>query len=524
MEGVRIHMPKSIKAKYAISFSILIIIFLLLSTSLQLALQKNTFRKDIEVNSLSYALLARKPICEAYELYYNSGYYKFRELMLDLMKMNLDLVYVAILDVNGWQLFDSMELAEGIESFRQKTRKAVQDPDLLKRVRSLDPSNRLVTGPDGKEMLEIIAPHVEEWGNHKYSVLYRFSFVSLRKRILSLLLQATIYSMTTLLAAVLLAYYLSSKITKPLLELTDMSRDIARGNYGRTISIQTRDEVQDLANSFNMMSLQLRKSIGEIQESHEQLVRANEELKELDHLKSDILSNVSHELRTPLTTIRGYAESMADSLLGPVSPDQEKGLRVMERSLNRLSLTIGQLLEFSRLSSGKISLDIRPFDILLLIRLIVNNLREEFEMREIDVAINMPESLPSVEADQEKIAQILENLIANSIKFTPPGGTVELIAHRTEHGVKVTVRDNGVGIPEKEIPYIFDRFHQVDGSSTRRFGGLGLGLAIVKQLLDAHGARIDVFSKEGEGSEFSFTLPALAFQDSALRSRRIPIL
>jgi len=517
----RLQFLESISAKYALSFSILIIAFLLISASVQLALQKSTFREDIEVNSLSYALLARKPICEAYELYYNSGYYKFRELMLDLMKMNPDLVHVAILDVNGWQLFDSSELNEGVEAFHQRTRKSVQDPALMKRVRSLDPSSRLVEGSNGDESLEIIAPHVEEWGNHRYSVQYLFSFASLRKRVLSLILQAAAYSLVTVIAAVVLSVYLSSKITKPLRELSEMSQDIARGNYGRTIRIESHDEVHDLASSFNQMSTELQRSIGEIQESHAQLVRANEELKELDRLKSDILANVSHELRTPLTTLRGYAESMSDGLLGPVTTDQQKGLRVMERSLNRLSMTIGQLIEFSRLSSGKINLEMRPFDILLLSRIIVNNLREEFEMRELDIAIDIPDGLPFVEADQEKIAQVIEHLIGNSIKFTPPGGTVEVQARRIEMGVRIVVRDNGVGIPEKELPYIFERFHQVDGSSTRRYGGLGLGLAIVKQLLDAHGARIEVKSKEGEGSEFAFVLPAAASQDTGTRPRRV---
>ncbi len=522
MANLRFSAPRSIKAKYAVAFSALVTFFLILSMSVQVTLQRRELRRDIDISSQSYALLARKPICEAYEIYYNSGYYKFREIMLDLMKMNPDLLHVSIIDVNGWQLFDSYELNEGFESFRREQRRAVEDSEVLKRVRSLDSSKRVVTASDGAEMLEIVAPYVEEWGHHKYSVKYLFSYASLQSKINSLFLQAALYSLAAIIAAVLLAYYLSSKITKPLVELSGMSQDIARGNYGRTIFISTRDEVEGLAKSFNKMSTDLARNIGELEESRQKLIRANEELKQLDRLKSDILANVSHELRTPLTTIRGYTESMADGLLGVVTTEQEKGLRVMERSLNRLSSTIGQLLEFSRLQSGKINLDMRTFDILLLARLILNNLREEFEMRQIYVDLDVAEDLPLVRADEEKIAQVIENLVTNSVKFTPPGGKIEVSARDDAEGITVSIRDNGVGIPEKELPHIFDHFHQVDGTSTRKYGGLGLGLAIVKQLLDAHGILITVASKEGVGSQFSFTLPAEREQDVKAQLKHIP--
>lgn len=514
--------PHSIKAKYAFAYSALVASFLLVSMGVQVWMQRRALQRDINVNALSYSLLARKPVCEAYEIYYNSGYYKFREIMLDLMKMNPDLLHIAVVDVNGWQLFDSFELDEGFEGFRKERRRAVEDAEVLRRVRSLDPSTRVVRGADGKDMLEVIAPYVEEWGHHKYSVKYLFSYETLRTKITSLILQAALYSLAAILAAVFLAFYLSSKITKPLVELAELSQDIARGSYGRTIFIDTKDEVKELAVSFNKMSSELARNVGELEESRQKLIRANEELKEIDRLKSDILANVSHELRTPLTTIRGYTESMADGLLGPVTRDQEKGLRVMERSLNRLASTIGQLLEYSRIQSGKINLDIRTFDILLLVRLILNNLREEFDMRQIYVSVDVPEGLPSVQADEEKIAQVLDNLITNSLKFTPPGGRVEVAARECEGGVAVSIRDNGVGIPDKELPYIFDHFHQADGTSTRRFGGLGLGLAIVKQLLDAHGAKIEVRSKEGEGSQFTFTLRAYERNQVGDQARSVP--
>ncbi|MEW6368027.1 MAG: ATP-binding protein [Acidobacteriota bacterium] len=522
MTKPRIGVPRSIKWKYAVAFSILIVGFLLLSIFVQVFLQRRGLKRDIDVNSLSYSLLARKPICEAFEVYYNSGYYKFREIMLDLMKMNPDLQHIAILDVNGWQLFDSLELDESFETFHRDTRVAVQDAEVLKRVRSLEASSRVVKDADGNEILEVIAPYVEEWGHHKYSVQYLFSYASLRNKINALLLQAAVYSLAALIAAVLLSFYLSSKITTPLVELTDMSREIARGNYGRTIYIDTRDEVQDLASSFNSMSMELSKKIAEVEASRQELIVAYEELRQLDRLKSDILANVSHELRTPLTTLRGYTESMADGLLGSINRDQEKALRVMERSLNRLAGTIGQLLEYSRLSSGKISLDIRPFDIMLLIRLVLSNMREEFDMRQIAVEVDIPDALPPVQADEEKIAQVVENLLTNSLKFTPPGGKVDVHCRQTPEGVMVSIRDNGVGIPEKELPHIFDRFHQVDGTSTRKYGGLGLGLAIVKQVLDAHGAAIQVASKEGEGSQFTFTLAPYADQRSTIKLVRVP--
>jgi signal transduction histidine kinase len=220
---------------------------------------------------------------------------------------------------------------------------------------------------------------------------------------------------------------------------------------------------------------------------------------------------MSHELRTPLTAIKGYTDYILEGKLGPVGEKQEKGLIVIQRNLERLARSINALLDFSTLDVGRITLNLQPFALPMLVEQILQALRSEFERKQIGLVAQLPADLPQVIADRDRLAQVLENLLINAIKFTPVGGAIGVsaarILERDRPEVELAVRDSGIGIPAAEVGRIFNRFHQVDGSSTRRYGGVGLGLAIVKGILDAHGAPITVDSVEGQGSVFRFRLP-----------------
>jgi signal transduction histidine kinase len=251
----------------------------------------------------------------------------------------------------------------------------------------------------------------------------------------------------------------------------------------------------------------------QLEESNRKLAAVNEELKELDRMKSDLLANVSHELRTPLTAIKGYTDYILERKLGPITDKQEKGLVVVHRNLDRLSKTINALLDFSSMETGRISLNIQPFHLSQLLEQLLTTLRSEFEKKGRTFRAEIEPHLPPVIADREKISAVIENLVINALKFTPEGGSITVRAARTtqpgKQGAEIRVADTGVGIPTSQLDKIFQRFHQVDGSATRRFGGIGLGLAIVKSILDAHGTNITVDSEEGKGTEFRFILPVV---------------
>ncbi|HET8646121.1 MAG TPA: ATP-binding protein, partial [Vicinamibacteria bacterium] len=287
----------------------------------------------------------------------------------------------------------------------------------------------------------------------------------------------------------------------------------------RRLDIRSGDELEVLAEAFNQMSAGLKQNVEQLEESNKKLAAVNEDLKELDRVKSDLLANVSHELRTPLTAIKGYTDYMLERKLGAITEKQEKGLLVVQRNMERLARTINALLDFSRLDLGRVTLNIQPFHLPALVDHILLSLRSELEKKRLAVTVALDVALPQVIGDREKISAVLENLIINAIKFTPEGGRLTVsaarLAGRARPAAELRVADTGIGIPSDQVGRIFARFHQVDASSTRRFGGVGLGLAIVKSILDAHGSTIEVESEVGRGTAFRFVLPLLDKQEVA---------
>jgi two-component system sensor histidine kinase VicK len=200
---------------------------------------------------------------------------------------------------------------------------------------------------------------------------------------------------------------------------------------------------------------------------------------------------------------------------------------VVQRNLERLAKSINALLDYSRMETGRLALNVQPFGLAQLVEQIVTTLRSELERKGISFGSRVPADLPPVIADRERISQVIENLVINALKFTPEGGRITVDASRCSlagrPAAEIVVSDTGIGIPEGQIGKVFTRFHQVDGSSTRRFGGVGLGLAIVKSILDAHGSAIAVESEVGRGTTFRFSLPVLEKDaEAALREERAP--
>jgi CheY-like chemotaxis protein/two-component sensor histidine kinase len=223
-------------------------------------------------------------------------------------------------------------------------------------------------------------------------------------------------------------------------------------------------------------------------------------------MKSDLLANGSHELRTPITSVKGYIEALAEGLLGPLTEAQREALEVSQRNLDRQLHMINELLSYARFESSGLELERRPTDLAVIARQVVDGVRAA-RGPELDLRLQVEDELPAADADGQRLAQVIDNLVTNAIKFTPPAGSVTVALRREADDVVVAVSDTGIGIPGDQQQRIFDRFYQVQSSSTRRYGGIGLGLAIVRQILDAHGCAIELDSAPGHGSTFSFRLP-----------------
>jgi signal transduction histidine kinase len=238
-----------------------------------------------------------------------------------------------------------------------------------------------------------------------------------------------------------------------------------------------------------------------------ELRRALERLSELNELKANLISNVSHELRTPLAHIKGYIELLTDGQLGELSAEQTSALAVVRRATDRLGRLIEDLIEFSTASRTGLTLNLNPVELPQLIEQAVERSRPKAAKAGVELAAHVEDALPSPMADGERLLWVLHQLLDNAIKFTPDGGKVRVAARADGRAVQLSVTDTGIGIPRERIDELFEPFHQLDGSPTRRYGGTGLGLALVRLILDAHGAPINLESTVGEGTRVTFSLP-----------------
>ncbi|OGO34558.1 MAG: hypothetical protein A2W35_06050 [Chloroflexi bacterium RBG_16_57_11] len=239
-----------------------------------------------------------------------------------------------------------------------------------------------------------------------------------------------------------------------------------------------------------------------------ELQGALERLSELNVLKANFVSNISHELRTPLTHIKGYLNLLAEGEMGPLGQSQQDGIDVILRAEERLEQLIEDLIQFSLVSRGGMNLDFEKVDLSTLIKTSLDRISPKAKKHEININANLADNLAPVRADEDKINWVLLQLLDNAVKFTPKGGDVLVKAINNVGFVSISVIDTGIGIPKERLSEIFEPFHQLDGSSTRHYGGTGLGLTMVRRIIDAHGSQINVGSVIGEGSCFEFALPA----------------
>jgi|GEM_PF-1665814 len=242
-----------------------------------------------------------------------------------------------------------------------------------------------------------------------------------------------------------------------------------------------------------------------------------ETLRELDRLKGDFINSASHELRTPLTSITGYAEFLEDEVGGPLSEDQRGFVTQIQEGAKRLQRIVDDMLDFARLEAGSFKLVAREADLGLLVQEELAFVQPQAHDAHVTLRTEVPSEPLRVPMDPSRIGQVLLNLLGNAIKFTPAGGEVTIALRSERDGVRVEVRDTGIGISEEHLGRLFQKFFQVDPSMTREHGGAGLGLSIAKALVEAHGGRIGVTSQLGKGSTFWFTLPQLGeIDESAL--------
>lgn len=330
--------------------------------------------------------------------------------------------------------------------------------------------------------------------------------------------------------AITLTYLMINKfVRRPVESLAEEAKRFAEGDMSVSVDVKTEDEIGVLGKTFNYMvesvssfskklELEVTRKTTLLNERTQLLAlleRANRELRELDKLKSAFLANMSHELRTPMNAIIGYTDLLLDRVDGPLNEEQEKSLKKVVANARHLLQLINDVLDVSKIESGKIDLQPKEIYLKLLIESVIPTFEPMIKQKGLTFTINLNENLLPVYGDEDKVKQIFINLLSNAVKFTHHGG-ITISAKPSERGIKpgesplfveICVEDTGIGIKDEDIGKIFDKFTQVDISTIRQYEGTGLGLNIARGLVALHKGVIWVTSKYGEGSKFCFTLP-----------------
>ena len=228
---------------------------------------------------------------------------------------------------------------------------------------------------------------------------------------------------------------------------------------------------------------------------------------EVDRLKNEFISTVSHELRTPMTSIKGYTDLLFLGMAGGLSDAQRNFLQIIKSNADRLTALVNDILDISRIETGRLRLTIEPLDLGYIVSQVVLSFQEQFREAELLLEWEEPEGLPQVRGDAARVTQVLNNLLANACHYTPAGGWVSVSLRQTDGFLRVSIEDTGIGIAAEDLPRIFDRFYRVDDPIVQEAGGTGLGLSIVKMFVEMLGGEIWVESELGEGTAFHFTLP-----------------
>lgn len=287
--------------------------------------------------------------------------------------------------------------------------------------------------------------------------------------------------------ALIITFFFSQYISSPLRTLTASVKKLGKGDFSQRVQIKRRDEVGELAETFNSMA---------------------GDLERIEKLRQNMVADVAHELRTPLSNVAGYLEAIRDDV---VKPDTAT-IASLSEEVDLLSRLVDDLQELALADAGELKLVRQPEDPIGLIEQAVKAIQVKAGEKHLDISTEIQSDLPLVNIDYHRVNQVLHNLLINAVKHTDQNGKIVVSAQLEGNLVKVSVTDNGEGIPEEDLPNMFERFYRVDKSRARNGGGSGLGLTIAKRLTEAHGGTIEVSSKLGQGSIFSFTIPVASLQ------------
>jgi len=328
------------------------------------------------------------------------------------------------------------------------------------------------------EMIEVMGPSASELENDLYNNFNKAVNESL------------IFSAAAaFISAVIVSLFVSRQVVAPIRRIMVASQHIADGHYSErvqipgSLDIKEMDELAQLSLSFNQMTLELEKA---------------------ENLRKQLIGDIAHELRTPLATIKGSMEGLMDGVL----PAGQDTYHQVYQEAERLQRLVDDLQDLNRVESGAIQLNFEKYPVKELVEITQRRLLRQFDEKGVSLILDIPDDLPKVSVDADRIGQVFINLIGNSLQYTPTGGVVTVMAEEKKNQILVTISDTGIGISLENLSYIFTRFYRVDKSRSRAGGGSGIGLTIAKHLVESHRGKIWAESPGlGKGSTISVLLP-----------------
>jgi len=463
--------------------------------------------RSMEEAARTFSQMASLQLAKNVLVYRETGHHLLRREVARLARLNPDLVRVRVVDVDGRLAMDAT-ITQGDVALtaypRADAPKPLDAPELLRQIQDLDLAAYRVADPQGHRLFRVVAPAIENWGQHVYSIIADFGYSRVNKELLHTAMATLFFLGIAVVFSYSVAVLLARTITQNLEKLHEGVQDMSADRLGERVVVESGDEIQDLAEAFNAMADRLQVSIAALKEAYAQL-------ESLDQAKKNLLANVSHELKTPLTAIRGYVELFRDGLLGELTPQGRRAIEVCQSNVLRLSARVEELVELARLDRDDVLAVSGSVDLDDLLRGIVATMWPRLESKRQTCSLWIPRNLPTIIGSPEHLERAFMNLVDNAIKFTPECGLIRIRARALEEGgepgIEITVEDTGVGIPERDLASVFDRFFQVDPTSRRRYGGLGLGLALVHRAVELHGGRIWAESTLGKGTVFNIWLP-----------------
>lgn len=547
----------SLKIKIILPVFFILILVFFASSLVIIDREYNAAKDSLMESAESYSSLSVVTLINNYDLYYESGFYQFIQIVDDLTMLNENVYRLQIVDINGKILFDTTEITQKTK-YDEVTfgERYLLENDLTERISSSIASKQIF---ENEQYMDIVQPYIDEWGRHDYSVRYLFSLYSLEEMKQEMISTAFIYSGVFIIISFLLIFVLFNRfITAPIGDLIKGARLMSEGHLGGRVKVNSKDELGELASSFNKMSVDLQKSqdslkeysqdleklvtkrTEELEDKTANLERINKDLvktrKELNVLnknlekrikerteeveqllkqKDEFINQLSHDLKSPLNPM---------TLLIPILEKQETDpkkiecFQVLKRNVEYMKNIATKTLELAKLNSPKTKFSLEKINLKDEIKRVIQNKKTLFESKNLKVKNNIIKKL-LVNADKLRLEELILNLLENSVKYSNDNGEITIDGVKEKEYVKISIKDTGRGMTNKQVKHTFEEFYKAD-NSRHDFDSSGLGLTICKKIAERHNGKIWVESPgPGKGTTVFFTLPLYTKNNKKNNSR-----